>query len=259
MPDENMETVETTEQETETVEETIEETTETTEEREETEEGAEEQGNEEEETFDPDKLEFGEEEVEAKFGDYDLSNFKDRINFENEQVRQLFSEKATELKEQGFNQQQVEYLLNKEIEYVLQNKESQKLSKEKVMEELKKSLTVQERKDYKAVGGYLKEITQGDEQLSKVYAEAMSNPVVYKLLHRAFSKSLGGKSLGIGTTKDTKETREQGITFEKALNDYTEYLQKNIGNKEDRKPYINELMKKLSKADQEKFKNTFGL
>ena len=87
----------------------------------------------------------------------------------------------------------------------------------------------------------------------------MSNPVVYKLLHRAFSKSLGGKNLGIGTTKDTKETREQGMTFEKALNDYTEYLQKNIGNKEDRKPYINELMKKLSKADQEKFKNTFGL
>lgn len=259
MADENTEVVETTEQETETVEDTTAETTETTEEREETEEGAEEQENEEEETFDPDKLEFGEEGVEAKFGDYDLSNFKDRINFENEQVRQLFSEKATELKEQGFNQQQVEYLLNKEIEYVLQSKESQKLSKEKVMEELKKSLTVQERKDYKAVGGYLKEITQGDEQLSKVYVEAMSNPVVYKLLHRAFNKSLGGKNLGIGITKDTKETREQGITFEKALNDYTDYLQKNIGNKEDRKPYINELMKKLSKADQEKFKNTFGL
>lgn len=256
MADENMETVETTEQETETVEDT---TAETTEERKETEEGAEEQENEEEEIFDPDKLEFGEEEVEAKFGDYDLSNFKDRINFENEQVRQLFSEKATELKEQGFSQQQVEYLLNKEIEYALQNKESQKLSKEKVMEELKKSLTVQERKDYKAVGGYLKEITQGDEQLSKVYVEAMSNPIIYKLLHRAFNKSLGGKNLGIGTTKDTKETREQGITFEKALNDYTDYLQKNIGNKEDRKPYINELMKKLSKADQEKFKNTFGL
>lgn len=256
MADENMETVETTEQETETVEDT---TAETTEERKETEEGAEEQENEEEEIFDPDKLEFGEEEVEAKFGDYDLSNFKDRINFENEQVRQLFSEKATELKEQGFSQQQVEYLLNKEIEYALQSKESQKLSKEKVMEELKKSLTVQERKDYKAVGGYLKEITQGDEQLSKVYAEAMSNPVVYKLLHRAFSKSLGGKNLGIGTTKDTKEVKQSGMTLDKAISEYSTYLEAHVGDGEDRTPVINKLIKDLPKEQQEEFKRKFIL
>lgn len=259
MPDENIETVETTEQETETVEETTEETTETTDEKEETEEGAEEQENEEEDTFDPDKLEFENEDVEAKFGDYDLSNFKDRINFENEQVRQLFSEKATELKEQGFNQQQVEYLLNKEIEYTLQNRESQKLSKEKVMEELKKSLTVQERKDYKAVGGYLKEITQGDEQLSKVYAEAMSNPVVYKLLHRAFSKSLGGKNLGIGTTKDTKEVRQTGMTLDRAVSEYTSYLAAHVGDGEDRTPVINKLIKDLPKEQQEEFKKRFIL
>lgn len=255
MPDENIETVETIEQETETVEETMEETTE---EKEETEEGAEKQEN-EEEIFDPDKLEFGEEEVEAKFGDYDLSGFKDRINFENEQVRQLFSEKATELKEQGFSQQQVEYLLNKEIEYALQNKESQKLSKEKVMEELKKSLTVQERKDYKAVGEYLKEITQGDEQLSKVYAEAMSNPVVYKLLHRAFNKSLGGKNLGIGTTKDTKEVRQTGMTLDRAVSEYTSYLAAHVGDGEDRTPVINKLIKDLPKEQQEEFKKRFIL
>lgn len=211
------------------------------------------------EDFDPDKLEFGENEVDTKFGDYDLSGFKDRINFENEQVRELFNSKATELKEQGFTQKQVEYLLDKEIEYALQSRESQKLNKAKVMEELQKSLTSQERKDYKAVGGYLKEITQGDEQLTKVYSEAMANPIVFKLLHRAFIKSNGGKPLGTGSAKENKEVRQAGMTLDRAISEYTSYLLAHVGDGEDRTPVINKLIKDLPKQQQEEFKKRFIL
>ena len=222
-----------------------------------TEDGAEEQQIDDTE-FDPDNLEF-DDSIEAKFGDYDLTAFKDRINFENDEVRELFNNQAAELKEQGFTQKQVEYLLNKEIEHALKSRESQKLNKAKVMEELQKSLTVQERKDYKAVGGYLKEITQGDEQLSKVYSEAMANPIVYKLLHRAFIKSNGGKPLGVGTTKGTKEVRSQGMTLDRAISEYTNYLAKHLGDGEDRTPVVNKLIKDLSKEQQEQFKKTFNL
>lgn len=208
--------------------------------------------------FDPDNLEF-DDSVEAKFGDYDLTAFKDRINFENDEVRELFNNQAAELKEQGFTQKQVEYLLNKEIEHALKSRETEAFNKEKVKAELQKSLSLQEKRDYKAVGQFLKEITQGDEQLNKVYKEAMSNPIVYKLLHRAFIKGNGGKPLGLGTTKGSKEVRSQGMTLDRAISEYTDYLAKHLGDGEDRTPIVNKLIKDLSKEQQEQFKKTFNL
>lgn len=222
-----------------------------------TEEGAEEQETDDNE-FDPDNLEF-DDSVEAKFGDYDLTAFKDRINFDNDEVRELFNNQAAELKEQGFTQKQVEYLLNKEIEHALKSREIEAFNKEKVKAELQKSLSLQEKRDYKAVGQYLKEITQGDEQLNKVYKEAMSNPIVYKLLHRAFIKGNGGKPLGVGPIKDTKEVRYQSMTLDRAISEYTDYIAKHLGDGEDRTPVINKLIKDLPKDQQEKFKKTFNL
>lgn len=222
-----------------------------------TEDGAEEQQIDDTE-FDPDNLEF-DDSVEAKFGDYDLTAFKDRINFDNDEVRELFNNQAAELKKQGFTQKQVEYLLNKEIEHALKSRETEAFNKEKVKAELQKSLSLQEKRDYKAVGQFLKEITQGDEQLNKVYKEAMSNPIVYKLLHRAFIKGNGGKPLGLGTTKGTKEVRSQGMTLDRAISEYTDYLAKHLGDGEDRTLIINKLIKDLSKEQQEQFKKTFNL
>lgn len=222
-----------------------------------TEEGAEEQETDDNE-FDPDNLEF-DDSVEAKFGDYDLTAFKDRINFDNDEVRELFNNQAAELKEQGFTQKQVEYLLNKEIEHALKSREIEAFNKEKVKAELQKSLSLQEKRDYKAVGQYLKEITQGDEQLNKVYKEAMSNPIVYKLLHRAFIKGNGGKPLGVGPIKDTKEVRYQSMTLDRAISEYTDYIAKHLGDGEDRTPVINKLIKDLPKEQQEQFKKTFNL
>lgn len=222
-----------------------------------TEDGAEEQQIDDTE-FDPDNLEF-DDSVEAKFGDYDLTAFKDRINFDNDEVRELFNNQAAELKKQGFTQKQVEYLLNKEIEHALKSRETEAFNKEKVKAELQKSLSLQEKRDYKAVGQFLKEITQGDEQLNKVYKEAMSNTIVYKLLHRAFIKGNGGKPLGLGTTKGTKEVRSQGMTLDRAISEYTDYLAKHLGDGEDRTPIVNKLIKDLSKEQQEQFKKTFNL
>lgn len=198
--------------------------------------------------FNPDELEF-EEEVTTKFGDYDLSKYKGVINFENEQVIEMFNTKAQELKEAGFTQSQVEYLLDKELEYAKQQQENKALSKEKVMEELNKTLTVQEKRDYKAVGNFLKEITKGDEQLEKCYNEAMGNPIVYKLLHKAFNKSLGGTSIGVKTNVEVKENK---VSFESALDEYTERLKAG-------KAEYKDLLEKMSKEDMQKFKDFLGL
>lgn len=202
--------------------------------------------------FNPDDLDFSEDTGDYVFGDYDLSTFKDEIDFTNENVRNIFMEKSKELKEKGFSQDQVNYLLQKEIDYIKQNRERQALNKEQVMKELQASLNLQQKRDYKATGNFLKEALKGDAELEKLYNEAMSNPAVYKLIHKIYTKNLSGKSINNLGDK-SKETREKKIiSFDEALDKYTARLQ--AGNKD-----VKDILNSLSEKDREQFKNTFGI
>lgn len=212
--------------------------------------------NQEENTeFNPDDLEFEEEEGEFTFGDYNLSRFKDDINLSDDNIRNFLNEKAKVLKEKGFNQNQVEFILEEEIKEA-RAKQVAKPTKEDIIKDLKENLTIQERKDYKNVGNYLKDGLKGTE-LEGYYNEAMSNPIVYKLIHSLYTKTLSGKPIGIGTTKETKEVKEPVKTFEQATNEYLEYLTKHSLSNEDTSKGIEDIIKNLSKEDREIFKNTF--
>ena len=258
MADEVVETVETTE--TQDIDDNLDidstETNETTEstENEEAEETTEQQ--EESTEFDPDNLEFEETEEDFIFGDYNLSKFKDSLNLSDENIRNGFNELSKELKEQGFTQSQIEWLMQKEIDAIQSKAQNTEPTKEQVMKELKENLTIQERKDYKIVGNYLKENIKGTE-LEKYYKEAMANPAVFKIVHALYSKNISGKP--IVPTEKNKEVNNSGMTLEKAIQEYTEYLGKHIGDGEDRKPIITKLIKDLPKNQQEEFKKLFNL
>lgn len=208
--------------------------------------------------FDPDNLDFEETESDYTFGDYNLSRFKDNLNFADENIRNGFNALSEELKKQGFTQSQVEWLMQKEIEAVQNKKSAAEPTKEQVLKELTENLSIQERRDYKAVGNFLKESIKGTE-IEKYYKEAMANPAVFKIVHALYSKNIGGKSLGIGTTKDTKEVKGTSYTLDNAIDEYTEYLRGHLGNGEDRKPVINKILSKLSKENKEVFKKQFGI
>lgn len=217
-------------------------------------EGATEQ-QEESTEFDPDNLEFEETEEDFTFGDYNLSRFKDNLNLSDENVRKGMTELAAELKENNFTQAQIEWLMEKEISAV-QNKNSIEPTKEQVMKELKETLTIQERKDYKAVGGYLKENLKGTE-LEKYYKEAMANPAVFKIVHALYSKNISGKP--ITPTKDTKEVKKPEKTFEQVTEEYLDFLSKSSLSKEDKKPHIEKILSSLSKTQRAEFKKMFSI
>ena len=219
----------------------------------ETEEGEE---TEEDNNFDPDNLEF-EESEDYTFGDYNLSKFKDSLDFTNEAVREGFNNLSKELKEQGFTQAQIEWLMEKEIS-AAQNKRNFEPSKEQVIKELKENLSIQERRDYKAVGSFLKDNLKGTE-IEKYYKEAMANPAVFKIVHALYSKNMSGKPIETGSTKTSKEDKGQKYTIDNAVDEYTEYLREHIGDREDRKPVINKILSKLSKENQIIFKKQFGI
>ena len=223
------------------VEETVEEQEETTEEQEVDTE------------FNPDEIDFDDDEDLYKFGDYNLSKFKDVLDVSSDEVVEDIKNTAKELSEHGFTQEQIEYLIEKSMDNTPQ--EVKEPTREEVMKELKENLSVAERRDYKKVGSYLKEQLKGTE-LEGYYKEAMSNPGVYKLVHTLYDKVTNqGRPLGkVANTND--ETRTPALSFEQAVGEYTSFLENNFGNKEGKEKEIKRILSRLSEKDKNQFKKS---
>lgn len=206
MTEEVAEVVETTETEIdETVENTeeVEETTEETNQKEE-------QQKEEKEEFNPDELDLETDDL-YKIGGYDLTKYKDRIDLTNDTIRSNFENMAKELTDLGFQQNQIEYLLDKEFGNL--NQETERTSEE-IKKELSEVLSPQEKRNYKAVGGYVKDLLKDDPKMQTAYKEIMGNPYIVKLLNKAYTHSLNGKD--INSFKEQKEEIKAGLSIEEA-------------------------------------------
>ena len=91
----------------ETIEETVDESTEETDEVEEQEET-------EEEEFDPEKAQFKDDELYQIEG-FDLSEFKEAIDLSNPETLQLAESQLKQLKDLGFTQEQIKFLVENAI------------------------------------------------------------------------------------------------------------------------------------------------
>lgn len=211
---------------------------------------------EEKQLFNPDEMEFDdleEQEKNEKFHGFDMQVFADKLDLENPEAVEIISNKLSTLKENGFSQEQAETVIN----MLIDEHSSEETTPEQVREELKKSLTFEEKKNYKAVGGYLKDITKGDEILEKAYEEAMSNPIVFKLLHSAYKSNMRGKSTGT----DIKAREERNInkmSSDSAITEYQTFLKSNSNKGIDTKTYAKSLLSKMSAEEADKFRGIMG-
>ena len=206
MAEEVTEVVETTETEIDEAVENTEEVEETTEETNQEEE----QQEEEIEEFNPDELDLETDDL-YKIGGYDLTKYKDRIDLTNDSIRSNFESMAKELTDLGFQQNQIEYLLDKEFGNL--NQETERTSEE-IKKELSEVLSPQEKRNYKAVGGYVKDLLKDDPKMQTAYKEIMGNPYIVKLLNKAYTHSLNGKD--INSFKEQKEEIKAGLSIEEA-------------------------------------------
>lgn len=170
---------------------------------------------EEKKGFNPEDIEFEEEESDYTIGEYNLSKFKDDINFQDENVRNTLTQVAGEMKEKGFTQEQIEWILEKEISSAKERNVTQELDQEKVKSELKSKLTLEERRNYKAVTKFTREIIGEDKELSSAFNEIVSNPYIVKLLNKAYMHNIGGKNINGGKTQ--VEQKKSGISSEIAI------------------------------------------
>ncbi|MBR8748702.1 hypothetical protein IX317_000361 [Fusobacterium sp. DD29] len=202
-----------------------------------------EQPQDQQQPFSVDDLDF---EGTYKVGEYDLSKYKEIIPESN--LGQL-EEYAKKYQEKGFTQEQIEYLIDNMLE-----DRNQQFNREEVEKELNRSLTVEEKRNYKAVGSQLKSALEADG-LGQYYQEAMANPIVFKIINSVL-KTKGGVSVGVNTQR---EVRTQGMTGYQAVEEFNKYLRKNLGDTDIPKKQKELLSKLRNDEDINYFKEVLGL
>lgn len=174
---------------------------------------------EEDTEFNPDNLfndDDAEEEVNYTFGEYDLSKFKDVLDFSDEELVSEFNEYASKYQEKGFTQEQVEFILDEKIAELeaQEDAKAKKPTQREVKEKLQKSLTKEEIRNYKPTSVFVRELVAGTEFEDKAM-DIMQNPTLVKLFHTAYKKSLG-KTTNINNTNKPKETQIKSMTIDEA-------------------------------------------
>ena len=150
------------------------------------EEQGKEQQEEQDEEFNSDDMNFTEN--DTTFGIYDLSKYKDNINFENTEAMEAFNKEAKKLEQLGFTQEQVDYMCESILGLNEEAEQPQKLTKKEVQANLKKYLTVEEQRNYAAINNYTKEALRGTELEGNI-TEIMSNPYLVKLAYALYRKT----------------------------------------------------------------------
>lgn len=202
--------------------------------------------------FNPDELDFSDN--DTTFGIYDLSDFKDYINFDNAEGLEAFRQEAKEMEKRGFTQDQVKYVLEKVLELEGETGKPEVLTQKEVQANLKKYLTIEEQRNYRVTGNYVKEAIKGTE-VEIGYNEIMSNPMLLKFANALIKKAAGGKMIN---KSNVKQGQNINYTVENAQAQYDKYLTNNPdSNREDKVNFLTGLYKKMPESEKSKFESIF--
>lgn len=219
---------EVTEETTEdVVDEVVEETTEELQE-----EG---EAQEEEEPFDPEKVQFKDDELYQIEG-FDLSKHKELIDLSNPETLQLAETQLKELKSKGFTQNQIDFLIENAVSDLQseQSQESKPKTAKEVTEYLNKNLDKETRLGYVPLTRNLKEWVAGSKY-EKHFNQMTKDPDFLNLINH-LSKKIKGEPVGTGNNLK-HETGASKVTPQIAKQSFNRFLasEKNTGLEAQRK------------------------
>lgn len=202
--------------------------------------------------FNPDEIDFSDQ--ETTFGKYDLSKFKDNINFENSEAMDAFNQEAKKMEELGFTQEQVEYICESVLGMNEEVGEVKMPTKSEITSNLKKGLTIEEQRNYKAINSFVKEALKGTELESETQF-IMSNPKIVKLVNAVYKKASGAKVINKANVEQKTDIK---YTVDYAQNEYDKYLKSNPDTqREDKRNFLTGLYNKMPESEKEKFEDIF--
>ena len=154
-----------------------------------------------------------------KIEDYDLSKYKDNFDLANESTREELSTYAKTLKEKGFTQEQVEWLIEDRLN---DTDEEETADKSKVISNLKEKLTVEEKRNYKILNNYISSKLK-DTDLADYREEIMTNPGLVKLINLLYKDNLN-KTTNINSSVKSKEKKLSSISLQEAQQEVNRLL-----------------------------------
>lgn len=202
--------------------------------------------------FNPDEIDFSEQ--ETTFGKYDLSKFKDNINFENSEAMEAFNQEAQKMEELGFTQEQVEYICEAVLGMNEEVGEVKMPTKEEITSNLKKGLTIEEQRNYKAINSFVKEALKGTELESEAQF-IMANPKIVKLVNAVYKKAAGSKIINKANVEQKTDIK---YTVDYAQSQYDKYLKENPDTeREEKRTFLTGLYNKMPENEKERFEDIF--
>lgn len=165
---------------------------------------------------------FGEEDLVDKslyqIAGYDLSKYKEMgLDLEDKESSQEFVDYIGKFKEQGFTQEQVDFIISDKLEEASKEKVKEpkkKLTREEIKENLNQNLSLEEKRNYKSINRFLGDSLQGTG-LESYQDEIVTNPMLVKLVNAMYKKSLG-KTTNINKVSQVKQGKEQIVNKENA-------------------------------------------
>lgn len=181
------------------------------------------------EEFDPSSLfteEDGIEKANYVFGEYDLSKYKDILDFKNEELVNEFNSYADKYSNLGFTQEQVEFILDERISEAQESerRKERKPTQKEIKERLQNSLTKEEIRNYNSIGKFVRYIVDGTEFEEKAN-EILQNPSLIKLFNMAYKKSLG-KTTNINAISKKQERQISSMSIDDATNKLLKAIEK---------------------------------
>lgn len=190
---------------------------------------------EEEEPFDPEKVQFKDDELYQIEG-FDLSKHKELIDLSNPETLQLAESQLKDLKGRGFTQDQIDFLIDNAINDLQseQNQETKPKTAKEVTEHLNKNLDKETRLGYVPLTRNLKEWVTGSKY-EKHFNQMTKDPDFLNLINH-LSKKIKGEPAGTGNNLK-HETGAGKMTAQIAKQNFNRFLtsEKNTGLEAQRK------------------------
>lgn len=224
--------------------------------------GSEETVEEKPEQKEEDEKEFESEEVNFEEGQYqiegyNLDKYSEVLNFEDEGNMKIINEKMAELKKRGFTQEQADHFLESQIQLMEEYEadiKPQPVTRAEVMKVLTESLNREEKANYKPILSWTKEVGAEIGLTPAQINEAMSNPMLVKLMNGFYKKAANKGSV---KTVEVKAPEPKALLgFDVAMKKVQEQIVKGTA-REDIIKFAKGLESSVKESDLATYKDTF--
>ncbi|MGL4971241.1 MAG: hypothetical protein ACRC45_06390, partial [Cetobacterium sp.] len=212
--------------------------------------------NDEDSKFSPEDIDFNENKLTVE--GYNLEKYAEVFDFDNENNIKMIGAEMQKLKEKGYTQKEAEIFIDAKIEAIEEYEADIKpvpVTKSEVMKVLTESLSREEKANYKPILGWTKEVGESIGLTPSQINEAMSNPILVKLMNGFYKKAVGNG--GVKTAEVKAPESSITMDFGTAMKQVQDEIIKGTP-KDDVIKFAKNLETSLKGEQLEQFKATFG-